>query len=220
MTGMRRVFAPGCALVLYRPELAARLRSSLESQLGEVAVLPTCCRKPPDVEPGTEIINVCPGCDRRFRQLYEGICTISAWEVLATSATFPFPDYHGAEMAIHDACPTRTETRVHDAVRTLLSRMNIVTVEPRWTRAHAACCGDSFFGLVSEQKVRQQMARRASSMPCRDVAVYCVSCVKAMHIGGRRPRYLVDLLFGMDTIAEPVEPSAWHARLDAFIAGH
>ena len=196
------------------------MREVLEAELGAMAVLTTCCRKPPEVDRGTQVVNVCPGCDRRFRSLYDGISTISAWELLAASRTFPFPDYGGAEMAVHDACPTRTESRVHDAVRTLLARMNIVAVEPRWTRTHAVCCGDSFFGLVSAQKIEQQMARRASMMPRNDVVVYCVSCVKAMHIGGRKPRYLVDLLFGRETSAGIAEPSAWHAELDAYIAAH
>lgn len=217
---MQRVFAPGCALVLYRPDLAERLHEILQTHLGAMGVLPTCCRHPPGLAPGTRVVNVCPGCDRRYRELYEGISTISAWEVLSASRTFPFPDYGGAEMAVHDACPTRTEDRVHDAVRTLLARMNIVTVEPRSTRTHAVCCGDSFFGLVPDEEVRQQMSKRAGEMPRQDVVVYCVSCVKSMHVGGRRPRYLVDLLFGQETNAGVFEPAAWHADLDRFIAAH
>jgi Fe-S oxidoreductase len=117
-------------------------------------------------------------------------------------------------------CPTRTEARVHDAVRTLVARMNIVVVEPQHTRTHAVCCGDSFFGLVTDAEIKEQMARRAGEMPRRDVVVYCVSCVKSMHIGGRSPRYLVDLLFGEATSAGTFEPAAWHAELDAFIAAH
>jgi len=57
-------------------------------------------------------------------------------------------------------------------------------------------------------------------MPREDVVVYCVSCVKAMHIGGKRPRYLVDLLFGEETGPGVFEPVAWHAQLDEFIEAH
>jgi len=52
------------------------------------------------------------------------------------------------------------------------------------------------------------------------VVVYCVSCVKAMAIGGKRPRYLVDLLFGEETVPGVHEPGAWHALLEGFIAEH
>lgn len=217
---MTHVYAPGCALMLYKPHLAERVLAHLNANDAVVASLLTCCRHESNLEPGSVVINTCAGCDRRYRELYEGVSTISLWEVLATSDTFDFPDYHGAEMAIHDACPTRTEERVHVAVRTLLDRMNIVVVEPKSTRTHAVCCGDSFLGELPVDRVKDLMAKRADSMPREDVVVYCVSCVKAMHIGGKRPRYLVDLLFAEDTTPDVFEPTAWHALLDEFIATH
>jgi Fe-S oxidoreductase len=215
-----QVYAPGCALVLYKPHLAERVRAFLEIGFGEVPPHPTCCRHEPDLAPGTVVINTCAGCDRRFRELYEGISTVSLWEVLAESESFPFPDYGGATMTIHDACPTRTEERVHTAVRSLLSRMNIRVIEPVSTRTHSVCCGDSFFGQLPDEQVEALMKRRAESMPCDDVVVYCVSCVKAMRAGGKRPRYLVDLLFGEDTVPGVLDPNVWHAELDAFIEAH
>lgn len=48
-----------------------------------------------------------PGCDRRFRTLYEGISTSSLWELLNESDNFPFPDYKGMEVSIRDPCPVR-----------------------------------------------------------------------------------------------------------------
>jgi Fe-S oxidoreductase len=215
-----QVYSPGCALMLYKPGLASRLLAYLNGGSDRIAEHLTCCRHDPRLEPGTEVVNTCPGCDRRFRELYEGISTISLWEVLAGDDRFPFPDYHGAEMTIHDACPTRTEERVHAAVRQLLARMNIRCIEPEWTRTHSVCCGDTFFGLLPDEEVKARMRARAAEMPRPDVVVYCVSCVKAMHIGGRRPRYLVDLLFGEGTEPGIVEPSRWHADIDAFIETH
>jgi Fe-S oxidoreductase len=97
---------------------------------------------------------------------------------------------------------------VHEAVRTVLRRMNITVVEPKATRTKAVCCGDSSYGLVPVERVRAQMALRASQMPAEDVVVYCVSCVKAMFNGGKRPRYLVDLLFGESTVAGALDPDA------------
>ena len=216
---MSQVFAPGCALMIYKPELGARLLEGLNRGGRSVPEHLTCCRHEPGLPAGTEIINVCAGCDRRYRELYPGISTVSLWEVLADS-DFPFPDYGGAAMAILDACPTRTETRVHDAVRTLLARMNIAVVEPRLTRTRGTCCGDSFYGTLPVEDVKAQMRRRAGEMPCEDVVVYCVSCCKAMHIGGKRPRYLVDLLFGEETVIGTFEPDAWHGEVQAFIDSH
>jgi Fe-S oxidoreductase len=213
---MSDVFAPGCALLLHKPALAERLRAFLGTGPQHL----TCCHHAPGLPAGTRIINICPGCDRRYRELYEGISTISLWELLAERGDFPFPDYGGRAMSILDACPTRTEVRVQGAIRRLLERMNIRLLEPRHTRTKAACCGDSLYGTVPVEAVKAQMRKRALEMPCEDVVVYCVSCVKAMHIGGKVPRYLVDLLFGEATPIGTSEPDAWHGEIEAFIAAH
>ena len=217
---MTQAFAPGCALMIHKPHLAKGLLEFLNAGPEPVPEHLTCCRHDPHLAPGTVVVKTWPGCDRRFRELYDGVSTISLWEVLAGDDRFPFPDYPGVEMSIQDACPTRSEERVHRAVRHLLSRMNIRVVEPEWTRTHSLCCGDTFFGVVPDAEVKARMRARAAEMPRPEVVVYCVSCVKAMHIGGRRPRYLVDLLFGEDTGAGTFEPAAWHAEIDAFIEAH
>lgn len=217
---MKTVFAPGCALFVYKPELGRKVSDFLNRYLGDIKEHVTCCRHEPNLEKETQIINTCAGCDRRYRQLYEGISTISLWEVLADSESFPFPDYNGKEMAILDACPTRDQERVHNAIRALLKRMNITVVEPQNTRTKSTCCGDSFYGILPVEEVKEQMKKRAAEMPAEDVVVYCVSCCKSMHIGGKRPRYLVDLLFGEETEIGTFEPDEWHKELEDFIKEH
>ena len=217
---MKKVFSPGCALLIYKPELASRMLTLLQKEFPDLEEHRICCHHDPQLPAGTEVINVCAGCDRRFRELYETTTTSAFWEILATSETFPFPDYQGRQMSILDACPTRDQPRVHNAVRSLLKRMNICLVEPKNTRTKSTCCGDSYFGKQPISKVKEQMRKRAAEMPLEDVVVYCVSCIKAMHIGGRQPRYLVDLLFAEETLPRTFEPEEWHAELDAFISTH
>lgn len=64
------------------------------------------------------------------------------------------------------------------------------------------------------------MAARAAEMPVVDVVVYCVSCSKSVYIGGKNPRYLVDLLFGEETLPKTYEPDEWHQELEEFIQNH
>jgi Fe-S oxidoreductase len=217
---MKQVYAPGCAFIIYKSKLAKKVLAFLSKDLGGISEHLICCRHEPNLEQGTQIINICAGCDRRYRELYDGISTISLWEILAESKTFPFPDYKGMEMTVHDACPTRNQERVHAAIRKLLDRMNITIVEPENTRTKATCCGDSFYGTLSTELVKEQMKKRANEMPCKHVVVYCVSCIKAMHIGGKRPQYIVDLLFGEETGIGTCEPDAWHDELQKFIDAH
>ena len=217
---MKRLLAPGCALMLYKPHLAEKLHAFLNKRDRRVAMHLTCCRHVPPLPSGAEVINVCPGCDRRYRENYKDSSTVSFWELIAKNSSFPFPDYSGCKMTIIDACPTRDQTRVHDAVREVIRRMNIRLVEPRQTRTRSTCCGDSFWGTIPTKRVVTLMKKRASEMPAEDVIVYCISCTKAMFIGGKRPRYLLDLLFQEETVPKTYEPDQWHKELDEHVNSH
>ena len=217
---MTRLFVPGCAQMLYKPYLAERLHELLVDNIGPMKMSLTCCKHIPALTPGTKVINICPGCDRRYRENYENSGTISLWEVLVENTFLSLPDFNGRDMTIIDACPTRDQTRVHDAVRTLAKRMNITLIEPKNTRTKSTCCGDSCYGSIPTAQVVEQMKKKASQMPVEEVLVYCVSCAKSMFIGGKRPRYLIDLLFNEETIPETIDLDKWHQDLDVFIDSH
>jgi Fe-S oxidoreductase len=217
---MKMVFAPGCALMLYKPHLADRAHAVLNETFGEMDRLTTCCRHEPSLTTKTEVINICPGCDKRFRNDYENTSTLSLWEILSRNDGFPFPDYHGKAMSIIDACPTRDQARIHRAVRTLLKKMNIALVEPKHTGTRSICCGDSFRGEIPADRVKKQMIKRTSEMPVDDVVVYCVSCSQSVSIGGKKPRYLVDLLFDEETSPMALDTEEWHRKLDNYIESH
>jgi len=217
---VKMAFAPGCALMLYKPELAQKLHLILNENIGEMNILLTCCKHEPQLTTNFKIINVCPGCDKRFGNDYKNTSTISLWEILAESDFFTFPNYHGRRMSIIDACPTREQERVHTAIRTLLNKMNILLVEPKKTRTKSTCCGDSFYGIIPTENVKAQMIKRTSEMPLDDVIVYCISCIKSVFIGGKNPKYLIDLLFAEETLPKTYEPDEWHKELDNYIGTH
>jgi len=216
----RQIFAPGCALMLYKPELATRIHAMLNEQAEEMSVLNTCCRHDPAFSVPTEIINVCPGCDKRFAADYANTSTISLWEYLAANDTFQFPDYNGQEMTILDACPAREKPVIHEAIRSIIRKMNIRLVEPAATRTKSICCGDSFYPLLPAVRVNELMKKRTGDMPLDQVIVYCVSCIQSVSIGGKHPRYLPDLLFGLDTLPKVFPTEVWHRELDEYIEKH
>lgn len=76
---MKRVFAPGCALAIYKPRLAEKLHQLLNQQIASMDRLDICCRNIPSLDNQTQVINICPGCDRRYRENYEKASTISLW---------------------------------------------------------------------------------------------------------------------------------------------
>ena len=213
-------FNPGCALSIYKPEMEQRLLKYLNEIYRNVKMHNICCRHNPQVEVGSMIVNICAGCDRRFSSLYEGIETISFWEILDQTDAFPYPNYSGQKMAVHDACPIRGKPQVHTAIRSLLHKMNIQVIETERHGTRSVCCGDDFYPEYPLSQVHKKMKSRADSMPCENVAVYCVSCIKAMFIGGKSPRYMIDLLYNEETTAGVYDTAEWHKQLQAYIATH
>jgi len=209
---MPKLYNPGCALMLYKPHYADKLLKILGVKKHDI-----CCHHNPNVESGTEIINTCAGCDKRFGSLYEGVSTISLWEVIAKDETFPFPNYDKLELSVHDACPVRNRSEVHDAIRELLKKMNIKIVEAEKIRKNSICCGDNFYPSLPIEKVHEKMRERANSMPTDDVCVYCVSCIKSMNIGGKRPRYILDLLFNEQTESKICDTVKWHEQINDYM---
>ncbi len=194
---MKSYYSPGCAFIYYKPDLAKRVEEYLVSRgICEGSYIP-CCLVKPDVPENTRLISTCAGCGKQYRD-YGNVDEISLWEVLL-EADFPFPRYDGEKISIHDACPARKSSNTHDSVRECLVRMGFDIVECEKNRDQSVCCGDSFYATGDRKKIFEAMTSRAKSMPEEQVAVYCVSCIKSMEIGGKKPRYLVDLIFGETT---------------------
>jgi Fe-S oxidoreductase len=216
----RLYFAPGCALMLYKPDLAERILTFLNEKIGKVELLLTCCQHDPRLPRNSRVINVCPGCDKRFGKNYTGISTVSLWELINETDSLTMPDYKGKKMSVIDACPTREEERVQDAIRDLLVKMNIELIEPANTRKESTCCGDLYYDAIPTPEVKELMIEKAISMPADDIVVHCVSCVKAMFNGGKKPRYLADLLFDEETTPGVTDLDEWHDEIKEFIAAH
>ena len=213
-------FAPGCALMLYKPELAYKIHLLLNEKLGDVELLMTCCQHEPNLPENSKVINVCPGCDMRFAKNYRGVSTISLWEIINENSFLHLPDYKGLRMSIIDACPTRDEDRVHNSIRSLLSKMNIRLVEPKNTRKESTCCGDVYYGSMPTAKVKGLMTEKAMEMPADDIVVHCVSCIMAVLNGGKNPQYIADLIFNEETHPTSIDLDKWHKELKEFIEAH
>ena len=217
---IKTYFNPGCALSIYKPDMEQKILEFLNENYGEVALHKICCHHDPRLETDSLIINVCAGCDRRFRSLYQGISTVSIWEVIDGLDTFQYPDYTGLKLSVHDACPVRGKPQVHQAVRNLLKKMNIDIVETKYNGTNSICCGDDFYPKLPIEQIHQKMKDRAEAMPCDEVCVYCISCIKSMYIGGKTPRHLMDLLMGETTEPQIYDTVQWHEQLQDYIDKH
>lgn len=213
-------FNPGCAMVVQKPDFEEKILTLLRLYYPTVKQHSICCHHDPQLPEGATIINNCAGCDRRFRSLYKGIRTISLWEILDVIPNLPLPDYHGMEISVHDSCSFRQKPQVHTAVRSLLAKMNCKVIEAKCHGTASICCGDNFYPKLPIEKVNELQKKRASQMPCEDVAVYCASCIKSMYIGGKKPHHMVDLLLEETTEPNEIRTDLWHKQVQAYIDAH
>lgn len=213
-------YNPGCALSTYKPDSEHKILAMLNEHFGPVKTHNICCHHDPKLPSGSTIINNCAGCDRRFRSLYEGIQTISLWEILDSIKNLPLPNHTGMTVSVQDSCSYRPKPQVHTAVRSILKKMNIEVIESQYYGTSSICCGDNFYPKLSIEKVNELQKKRAAQMPCQDVAVYCVSCVKSMTIGGKNAHHLTDLILGETTDPQELRLDVYHEALTDYIDAH
>ena len=194
---MQALFAPGCALSRHRHASIERMSQWMMREGIAGGLLTTCCKACRGSDERMTIIVCCPGCSHKFEALYPNASVVSLWKVLLNT-DFPFPDYHGEKMSIHDSCRARQRdsAEMQASARELCRKMNIALVEPLHTRETAVCCGGSAPDLVTRKKMAQERAKAFSQ---EDVVVYCTGCTRSLSVTDKRPRHLLDLLFGEPT---------------------
>ena len=194
---MKVLFAPGCALNRYKPASIEKIRQFLTQKGIICGMYLTCCKESQGSDEEMTIIVCCPGCSHKFEVLYPNAAVVSLWKVLSDT-DFPFPDYHGQKMSIHDSCRSRQRysPEMQESSRELCRRMNITLAEPEHTRETTVCCG----GCMPDKDLRKDMARaRAAEFPEKDIVVYCTGCVRSFSATDRHPRHVLDLLFKEST---------------------
>ena len=203
-------FNPGRALSIYKPESGQKIMDMLNTHFGTVQLHSMCCHHNPQLPYGSTIINNCAGCDVRFRSLYEGIQTISLWEVLDGIEIYHSGSYRTGRF-VQDPCGYRPKPQVHAAFRSMLQKMNVEIIDSKYSGTKSICCGYHSYPQLPIEKTAVLQKGRAAQLPCQDVAVFCVVCTETMIIGGKNPRYVVDLVLNEET--EPQE-----TRIDVFQA--
>lgn len=217
---MKYIYAPGCALMCYKPRLAERLKEVVTAHYGPMETLLGCCFNRPELEAGTCILTPCTTCAQNYGKHYPHCETKWVLEELLTWDDFSFPDYGGARMSVQDTCSGRSDDSYLTTVRRLLERMNISLEESVRSGRKGRCCGQLLYGKQPLEKVEAYMEGRAAEMPCEDVVTYCASCNLAMGRGGHRPRFLLDLLFGEPTDGGAGDIVEWNTALADFRKRH
>lgn len=92
--------------------------------------------------------------------------------------------------------------------------MSITVREAPYNRDHAPCCGNSFFKRKDSAGAFCALDRCVLQLPCENVLTYCLTCMKMLSLGGKRPVFLLDLIMGEQTKPGSLDIKAWHRALD------
>lgn len=167
--------------------------------------------------PEDAIWSLCPNCMNIVEE-WRGAQVHSIWELIDQDRNFSFPDYHGMAATIQDCWRMRDRSRTHDAVRSLLKKMNISFVELPMNREKADFCGTSLYrpqvsrneklapkhykegceGLFLEHTGEEQIAlmkEYCGRYQTDTVICYCHYCLEGVLAGGIQGKHLAELLF-------------------------
>jgi Fe-S oxidoreductase len=219
--GPVRIFLPGCSLPAYSPSLVRKTFDYLKDRLSGTGMVMQCCGSPAsligdeklfeqkyriladmiDKTGASEVITACQNCYVLLKKKSPHYNVRSLWTVMAELG---LPE--GAEgkgkgsdivFTVHDSCPTRYETGIHDSVREIVSKLGYEVRESEHSREKTSCCGAG--GMI--YSVNPELARKVSedtalNLESEYVITYCASCREAISGAGKKTVHLLDMVFG------------------------
>ena len=149
---------------------------------------------------------------------WRGAAVHSLWEQIDRDSHFPFPDYNGVTVTLQDCWRMRERSETHDAIRSILQKMNIKYLELPMNRKNADFCGTSLYkaqvsrneklapkhykegceGLFMEHSEEEQihiMQDYSRRYQTDMVVCYCHYCLEGVLAGGVNGMHIAELVF-------------------------
>lgn len=206
----KRVFFPGCALTAHDPVLVEKLYHDIKTD--DMDIWMSCCGSPTHFTGKDKIFNhqnahlkevieaagieevivACQNCYRIFES--HDVKITSVYEIIADKDLAPICTTE--TMALHDPCPTRHVTAIHDSVRSILEQLNVTYSEFKLNKEKTQCCGSGAMvpAFQYESGIRQ-MKNRANQTDEEVIVTYCQECVQSMQTGGKKSFHILDLIY-------------------------
>lgn len=218
---MPRLFMPSCNNSLVYTRSIQRLGNNLIDR-GLVDGWTGCC-KPGGPGHGSipedaDVVTICNSCMAIAEESLNCNSVANAFELILEDDDFDYPDYGGEEITIQDCWRACGRHSLHDAVRELLRRMNLVPVELPENRDKSHFCGvttcqampelnarlaprrfgnvdaNMFVPRTAEER-KSLMREHAAQITTPRVASYCFSCDAGLVLGGADSASILNLLF-------------------------
>lgn len=216
----KRVFIPGCSLASYKPELVGKTLEYLQEKLPGTGAILKCCGKPTlslgqeekfhqryselqeeiDKLGAEEVITACENCYITMSKFSPNQKVRSLWTVIPELGLYDEMKGKGKNsnitFGIHDACPTRNNSDIHEGVRWIINELGYKFKETEYSRENTRCCGFGGMVVPANPKLSEKVIKKSAEKLEEDyIVTYCASCREAMAVGGKRSFHILDLMF-------------------------
>lgn len=213
---MTYAYFPSCQFTALMPGVSARIRDYMASR---GAAVMGCCRKDHARFSGTPV-TICQTCRIIIEENHPGSDGISLWEAVDADPDFPFPDCSGMTVTVQDCYRARGRETERAAVRSLLKKLGIRTVELPGTEEELSFDGAWLyrpvmpgnlhlaprrFGEIAkdicplpEEEITARLKRYCRRFTTDTVVCTCRACLLGLRTGlpeGSRALHLAELLF-------------------------
>lgn len=214
-------YFPSCNFNAMCPETAKKIAAYLTPRMPETV----CCRLDKNAYAADDVgIYLCQACREVMTEnLHVG--TLSLWEYIDADESFRFPDYSGFKATVQDCWRDREHPEVHNAVRSLLRKMNVEFADIEGeAREKSRFCGDLHYepqrpeniAIVEEYAAKgeplfkappevmaQLMREQAEKITTEWVVTDCNRCTRTLRAGGANAVHLAELVFGDGEVGAP-----------------
>lgn len=207
-------YFPSCNFNAMCPETAKKIEAYLAPHMPKTV----CCRLDKNVYAADDVgIYLCQACREVMTENLR-VGTLSLWEYLDADESFRFPDYSGFKATVQDCWRDREHPEVHNAVRSLLRKMNVEFVDIAGeAREKSRFCGDLYYepqrpeniAIVEEYAAKgeplfkappeimaQLMREQAEKITTEWAITDCNRCTRTLRAGGANAVHLAELVFG------------------------
>ena len=241
---MAEYYIASCVFTSQFPELSLRIQNYVRERFGYTVVrccvprykirefeekmpegaLRECWSSLPDsglFAADDSVYSLCHNCNNIIGEMHPGVQVHSLWELIDSDSAFSFPNFHGLRAYVQDCWRSRDRIDEQNAVRSLLTKMNINVMELSDGREQTDFCGVSLYrpqpprnprlapkhyveGAVgkfiphSPEEQEEIMRKYCRQFGSDKVVCYCHYCYEGLQIGGADASHLAQLLFAED----------------------
>lgn len=221
------IFFPGCNIPGSRPEIVKLLFQHMQQVIPNLGVVMDCCCKPSHDLGRTDffremfgelrsylldngikkVLCACPNCFKVFSMYGGGLETEMVYALLDANE-LPQAEKVTGEVCVHDPCPLRNESAVHEAARSILRKKGLKIAPQRRERKKTLCCGEGgAVPCMAPDLAKKWPEIRVKDIQGRPLVTYCAGC--ALFLGRHTPtHHLLDIIYKpKETLDGRVKPA-------------